>query len=85
MPIRRSTKTLIEDEEDWLESAVFGVATALKVNEPRRDGFQVQVAIMFGADPVVFTFVQFGMRLFSNLKVTFDATLTFAVMTIGVR
>ncbi len=65
--------------------APVGVAAAVSETTPRFDGFQEQVAIMFGELPVVDLFLHPGKILPLTLKVTFDATVIFAVMTITVR
>ena len=63
------------------------VGTAPAVNEtfPRFEGFHVQVATIFGELPVVDLFLHPGKILPLILNVTFEATVTFAVMTITVR
>ena len=63
------------------------VGAALPVNEtfPRIEGFQVQVATIFGELPVVDLFLHPGKILPLILKVTFDATVMFAVTTTTVR
>jgi hypothetical protein len=65
--------------------APVGVAAAVSETTPRFDGRQEQVAIMFGELPVVDLFLHPGKILPLTLKVTFDATVMFAVMTIAVR
>jgi hypothetical protein len=65
--------------------APVGVATAVSETAPRIEGFQEQVAIMFGELPVVDLFLHPGKILPLTLKVTFDATVIFAVMTTTVR
>ena len=63
------------------------VGAALAVNEtfPRIEGFQVQVATIFGELPVVDLFLHPGRILPMTLNVTYDATVTFAVITTSVR
>ena len=63
------------------------VGAALAVNEtfPRIEGFQVQVATIFGELPVVDLFLHPGKILPLTLNVTFDATVIFAVITTIVR
>ncbi len=61
--------------------APVGVAAAVRETTPRFEGFQEQVAIMFGELPVVDLFLHPGKILPFTLKVTFDATVMFAVMT----
>jgi hypothetical protein len=65
--------------------APVGVAAAVSETFPRFEGFQEQVARMFGELPVVDLFLHPGRTLPLTLKVTFDATEIFAVMTIAVR
>ncbi len=65
--------------------APVGAAFAVSETTPRFEGFQEQVAIMFGELPVVDLFLHPGKILPFTLKVTFDATEIFAVMTIAVR
>ena len=65
--------------------APVGTAPAVSETFPRIEGFHVQVAIMFGELPVVDLFLHPGKILPFTLKVTFDATVIFAVMTIAVR
>jgi hypothetical protein len=65
--------------------APVGVAAAVSETFPRFEGFQEQVAIMFGELPVVDLFLHPGKILPLTLNVTFDATVMFAVMTITVR
>ena len=65
--------------------APVGVAAAVNETVPRLDGFQEQVATIFGELPVVDLFLHPGKILPFTLKVTFDATVMFAVMTITVR
>jgi hypothetical protein len=65
--------------------APVGVAAAVSETFPRIEGFQEQVATIFGELPVVDLFLHPGRTLPLTLKVTFDATVIFAVMTIAVR
>ncbi len=65
--------------------APVGAALALNKAIPRLDGFQVHVATIFGELPLVDLFLHPGKILPLTLKVTFDATVMFAVMTITVR
>ena len=65
--------------------APVGVAAAVSETFPRIEGFQEQVAIMFGELPVVDLFLHPGKILPLTLNVTFDATVIFAVMTTTVR
>jgi hypothetical protein len=65
--------------------APVGVAAAVSETMPRFDGFQEQVATIFGELPVVDLFLHPGRILPLIRNVTFDATVIFAVMTITVR
>ena len=65
--------------------APVGVAAAVSETTPRFEGLQEQVATIFGELPVVDLFLHPGKILPLTLKVTFDATVMFAVMTIAVR
>ena len=65
--------------------APVGVAAAVSETTPRFDGFQEQVATILGELPVVDLFLHPGKILPLTLKVTFDATVIFAVMTTTVR
>ena len=68
-----------------LMPAPVGVADAVNATEPRFDGRQVQVAEKLEADPVANLFLHPGKILPLTLNVTFDATVTFAVITTTVR
>ena len=65
--------------------APVGVAAAVSETTPRFEGFQEQVAIMFGELPVVDLFLHPGKILPLTRNVTFDATVIFAVITTTVR
>jgi hypothetical protein len=65
--------------------APVGAALAVSETFPRIEGFHVHVATIFGELPVVDLFLHPGRTLPLTLKVTFDATVIFAVMTITVR
>jgi hypothetical protein len=65
--------------------APVGAAVAVSETMPRFDGFQEQVATIFGELPVVDLFLHPGRILPLIRNVTFDATVIFAVMTITVR
>jgi hypothetical protein len=65
--------------------APVGAALAVRETTPRFEGFQEQVAIMFGELPVVDLFLHPGKILPLTLNVTFDATVMFAVITTTVR
>jgi hypothetical protein len=65
--------------------APVGMDSAVSETMPRFDGFQEQVATIFGELPVVDLFLHPGKILPFTLNVTFDATVIFAVMTITVR
>ena len=68
-----------------LMPAPVGVAAAVSATEPRFDGRQLQVAEKLELDPVANLFLQPGRILPLTLKVTLDATVTFAVITTAVR
>jgi hypothetical protein len=76
--VRFATKTIIGVADEEVIPPVVGTAVAVRVSGPRRDGFQLQTAIMFGDVPEVRTLRQPGMRRLLALKVTFAATETFA-------
>jgi len=61
--------------------APVGVAAAVSETTPRFEGLQEQVATILGELPVVDLFLHPGRTLPLTLKVTFDATVIFAVMT----
>ena len=84
-PVLLSTMMLIGVEVELEIPAPVGVAAAVSETFPRIEGFQEQVAIMFGELPVVDLFLHPGKILPFTLKVTFDATVTFAVITTTVR
>ena len=68
-----------------LMPAPVGVAAAVNATWPRFDGRQLQVAEKLELDPVANLFLQPGKTLPLILNVTFDATVTFAVITTAVR
>jgi hypothetical protein len=57
-----------------------GDAVAVSVTAPRFDGRQEQVATILGDEPLVNLFLHPAIITFLALKVTLDATLTFAVI-----
>jgi hypothetical protein len=65
--------------------APVGAALAVSETTPRIEGFQVQVATIFGELPVVDLFLHPGKILPLTLNVTLDSTVIFAVITIAVR
>ena len=65
--------------------APVGTAPAVSETFPRIEGFQEQVAIMFGELPTVDLLLHPGRTLPLTLNVTFDATVMFAVITIVLR
>ena len=65
--------------------APVGAALAVSETTPRFEGFQEQVATIFGELPVVDLFLHPGRTLPLMLNVTFDATVIFAVITIVLR
>jgi len=73
----------VEDELDI--PAPVGAAVAVSETTPRFEGFQEQVATIFGELPVVDLFLHPGKILPLTLNVTFDETVMFAVITIAVR
>jgi len=60
--------------------APVGDAVAVSVTAPRIDGLQLQVAMMLGDEPDVNLFLHPAIITFLALKVTLDATETFAVI-----
>jgi len=64
--------------------APVGAAAAVKVTSPRLEGFQLQVTEWLDPDPEVNLFLHPGNTFPLTVKVTRDATVTFAVMTIAV-
>ena len=68
-----------------LMPAPVGVAAAVNATAPRFDGRQLQVAEKLELDPVASLFLHPGITLPLMLKVTRDATVTFAVITTTVR
>ena len=65
--------------------APVGDAVAVSVTAPRIDGRQEQVATILGDEPVVNLFLHPAIITFFALKVTLDATLTFAVIVTTCR
>lgn len=65
--------------------APVGTAVAVKTTLPLIEGFQEQVAIILGDEPVVNLFLHPEIITFLALKVTLDATLTFAVIVTDCR
>jgi hypothetical protein len=70
--------------EDEIPAPV-GVAVAVSVTNPRIDGRQEQVATILGDEPEVNLFLHPAIITFFALKVTLDASVTFAVMVTTVR
>ena len=64
--------------------APVGVAKAVNATEPRLEGRHEQVAVKSDPDKAVVLFLHPGNTFPLTLKVTLDATVTFAVMTIAV-
>jgi hypothetical protein len=79
-PLRLPTTTLTGVAVALLIPAPVGTAVAEITTAPRIDGFQLQVAMMLGDEPVVNLFLHPEIITFLALKVTFDATETFAVI-----
>ena len=65
-------------------AVLIGTAVAVSESTPRLAGFHEQVATILGEDPLVALFLQPGMITPLALKVTLDATVTLAVITIVV-
>ena len=84
-PLRLPTTTLTGVAVALLIPAPVGTALAVITTAPRIDGFQLQVAMMLGDEPEVNLFLHPEIMIFLALKVTFDATETFAVITIEDR
>ena len=79
-PLRVPTTTLTGVAVAVLIPAPVGTALAVITTAPRIDGLQLQVAMMLGDEPVVNLFLHPAIMMFLALKVTFDATETFAVI-----
>jgi hypothetical protein len=60
--------------------APVGTAVAVIDAEPRMEGFQEHVTVIFGEVPEVNLLIHPGIRKFCTLKVTRAGTLTTAVM-----
>ena len=60
--------------------APVGVADAVRVSGPLREGFQLHTATMLGDVPVVRTLMQPGILMLFTLKVTLALTVTWAVI-----
>ena len=84
-PVRLPTMMPSGVEVELEIPAPVGVAAAVSETTPRFEGLQEQVATMFGELPVVDLFLHPGKILPLTLNVTFDATVTFAVITTTVR
>jgi hypothetical protein len=65
--------------------APVGAAAAVNVTSPRLEGFQLQVTEWLEPEPEVNLFLHPGNAFPLTVKVTLDATVTFAVMTTTVR
>jgi hypothetical protein len=65
--------------------APVGAAAAVKVTSPRLEGFQLQVTEWLEPDPEVSLFLHPGNTFPFILKVTFEATETFAVIVTTCR
>ena len=70
--------------EDAIEVAT-GTAVAVSERAPRLAGFHEHVATILGDDPLVALFLHPGMMTPLTLKVTFEATVTLAVIIIAPR
>ena len=84
-PTRLLTTTRTGVAVALLIPAPVGTAVAVITTAPLVDGLQLQVAMMLGDEPVVDLFLHPEIITFFALKVTFDATETFAVITTEVR
>ena len=84
-PTRLPTTTRTGVAVALLIPAPVGTAVAVITTAPLVDGLQLQVAMMLGDEPVVDLFLHPEIITFFALKVTFDATETFAVITTEVR
>jgi len=76
---------LIGVEVEFDIPAPIGAALAVSETAPRIEGFQEQVATIFGELPLVDLFLHPGKILPLTLNVTFDATVMFAVITTTIR
>ena len=83
-PVLLITLTEIGLEVAFEIPSVTGSAVAVSETNPRFEGLQEQVATIFGELPVVNLFLHPGNTFPLTVKVTLDATVTFAVMTIAV-
>ena len=83
-PVLLITLTEIGLEVTFEIPSVTGSAVAVSETIPRFEGLQEQVATIFGELPVVNLFLHPGNTFLLTVKVTLDATVTFAVMTIAV-
>ena len=72
--------TLVSVAVAELIPAPVGIAVAVIEVEPRIDGFQLQVAVIFGETPVVNLLIHPGIRKLFTLKVTRAGTVTATVM-----
>jgi hypothetical protein len=79
-PTRLPTTTRTGVAVALLIPAPVGTAVAVTTTAPRIDGRQAQVATILGDEPVVNLFLHPGIIIFLALKVTLDATDTFAVI-----
>ena len=85
MPLLFPTTTLTGAAVELAIPAPVGTAVAVINTAPLVDGRQEQVAMMLGEDPEVNLFLHPEIIMFLALKVTLDATLTFAVIVITCR
>jgi hypothetical protein len=84
-PLRLLTNTLTGVAVVPVIPASVGVAVAVITTVPLVEGRQVQLATIFGDEPLVNLFLQPLITTFFTLKVTLAATLTFAEIVTGWR
>jgi hypothetical protein len=80
VPLRLVTKTFKGVAEEPDIPPPVGVAVAVRVSGPLREGFQLQTATMFGDEPEVRTLMHPGIRTLFTLNKTFALTVTLAVI-----
>lgn len=84
-PTRLPTTTRTGVAVALLIPAPVGTAVAVTTTAPRIDGRQEHVAEKLDPDPLAVLFLQEVIITFLALKVTFDATLTLALIVTNVR
>ena len=83
-PVLLATLTLIGVVLADAIELLIGTAVAVSESTPRLAGFQEQVATISGEDPLVVLFLHPAITTPLALKVTLDATVTLAMITIAV-